>query len=110
MMYKCSKGFYWNILFTRLLVCVPVPPVVEDALCADSDSETETNATDQLAQMKIDEWLNFELDREVSFFLCLTQCSLLLCLYSGYCLRAEHFNYSTVQCPDCFPRMSQNFK
>ncbi|XP_058239188.1 3'-5' RNA helicase YTHDC2 [Hemibagrus wyckioides] len=42
------------------------PRVVDDALCEDSDSDCETRSTDQLAQMKIDEWLNFKLDQEMA--------------------------------------------
>ncbi|XP_060769254.1 3'-5' RNA helicase YTHDC2 isoform X2 [Neoarius graeffei] len=38
----------------------------DDALCESSDSDNEARSTDQLAQMKIDEWLNFKLDREIS--------------------------------------------
>lgn len=39
--------------------------VVDDALCESSDSDSEARSTDQLAQVKIDEWLNFKLDQEV---------------------------------------------
>ncbi|KAK3527693.1 hypothetical protein QTP86_034156 [Hemibagrus guttatus] len=42
------------------------PRVVDDALCEDSDSDSETRSTDQLAQMKINEWLNFKLDQEMA--------------------------------------------
>ncbi|GAA6095870.1 3'-5' RNA helicase YTHDC2 isoform X1 [Tachysurus ichikawai] len=42
------------------------PHVLDNALGEDSDSENETRSTDQLAQMKIDEWLNFKLDQEMA--------------------------------------------
>ncbi|TSL28277.1 putative ATP-dependent RNA helicase YTHDC2 [Bagarius yarrelli] len=43
----------------------PPTPQVNHALCEDSDSDGETSA-DQLAQMKIDEWLNFKLEQEMA--------------------------------------------
>ncbi|XP_017315800.1 3'-5' RNA helicase YTHDC2 isoform X2 [Ictalurus punctatus] len=42
------------------------PRVVDDALCESSDSDSEARSTDQLAQVKIDEWLNFKLDQEMA--------------------------------------------
>ena len=38
---------------------------VLDDLNESSDSEMEDRSTAHLAQMKIDDWLNFKLDREV---------------------------------------------
>ncbi|XP_026778235.2 3'-5' RNA helicase YTHDC2 isoform X2 [Pangasianodon hypophthalmus] len=44
----------------------PSSPRADDGLCESSDSDSETRSTDQLAQMKIDEWLNFKLDQEMA--------------------------------------------
>ncbi|KAI5089109.1 putative ATP-dependent RNA helicase YTHDC2 isoform X1 [Silurus meridionalis] len=38
----------------------------DDAQCESSDSESEDRTTEQVAQMKIDEWLNFKLDQEMA--------------------------------------------
>lgn len=40
-------------------------PAVDDVVNESSDSEIEDRSTANLAQMKIDEWLNFKLDKEV---------------------------------------------
>lgn len=48
-----------------MTVCLCTLPIVDVALCESSDSDSEAHSTDQLAQMKIDEWLNFRLDQEV---------------------------------------------
>ncbi|KAF5909510.1 putative ATP-dependent RNA helicase YTHDC2 isoform X1, partial [Clarias magur] len=45
----------------------PSPPsTVENFQFESSDSESEVGYTDQLAEMKIDEWLNFKLDEEMA--------------------------------------------
>ncbi|KAI5615726.1 putative ATP-dependent RNA helicase YTHDC2 isoform X1 [Silurus asotus] len=38
----------------------------DDAQCESSDSESEDRTTEQVAQMKIDEWLNFKMDQEMA--------------------------------------------